>query len=169
MKQIRLPAFCLLLLSAGFFSYVVSTARELPEKVAIHFNGAGQANGWMARTEHVGFSIITGLGVALVITLCFSLIRVLPSTMVNLPHRDYWLAPERKEMTVVWFQRQGLWMACISILFMGGMHFLILQANRVQPPVLAPVPGLVVTGVFMLATGLLTARMFFHFKKPAKS
>jgi hypothetical protein len=94
---------------------------SLPATVASHFDLSGNADGWMQRDT---FLIIMG-GVDLMVALVFAvtgpLIRLLPDSMINLPHREYWLAPERREGT---FSRFAAWMyhmGSLTMLFMTVM------------------------------------------------
>ncbi len=66
---------------------------ELPERIASHFNGAGVPNGWMTKDQFftlnaflVGMAVFTGLFPP------FMIAKVDPS-LINLPNKDYWLAP----------------------------------------------------------------------------
>lgn len=71
----------------------------MPEKMASHFDGRGVANGWMSRDGFVGVYVFV---LALMSAMFFLLPRglaKLPPSMINLPNRDYWLAPERRAKT----------------------------------------------------------------------
>ena len=56
---------------------------------------------------------------------------------IRLPHRDYWLAPERRDATFATFAGFAWALACALTLFIGGMHWTILDANAKTPPRLA--------------------------------
>lgn len=72
----------------------------LPDPVATHFDFAGTPNGWMTKKQFAYFyggflPFITGL-----FALIGLLIRKMPDKMINIPHKAYWLAPERHEKTM---------------------------------------------------------------------
>ncbi len=73
---------------------------RLPDPVATHFGTGGEPDGWSSKTSFA----LTWIGVSLALYLLFfgiaRLLAVMPSSMVNIPHRDYWLAPERRQPTV---------------------------------------------------------------------
>ena len=52
-----------------------------------------------------------------------------PVSFINLPHRDYWLAPERRRATSAVMLRFGLWLACLMVLFFTALYGLVVQAN----------------------------------------
>ena len=75
---------------------------HLPARVASHFDGAGRANGWMSRDAMLGWQLGTVLFIAARFEGIVALQPLLPAEVVNLPHRDYWLAPERRAATDAW-------------------------------------------------------------------
>jgi hypothetical protein len=53
---------------------------------------------------------------------------------VNIPHRDYWLAPERRRATLSSLASHACWLGCLCAAFLAGMHYAILEANAAAPP-----------------------------------
>lgn len=115
---------------------VVATGASLPEVVASHFGPGGQADGFMTRTGYVTFMLVILLGAAALFWGLPKLLRVLPTASFNLPNRDYWLAPERRDATLDDMERRLRWFACALLVFLAYVHYLVVQANAVQPPVL---------------------------------
>ena len=64
----------------------------LPPWMASQFGAGGEPKGWMAKPNF--FALFLGMQLLLVV-LFVVLPRWLGRLPVNLPHRDYWLAPER--------------------------------------------------------------------------
>lgn len=125
-----------LLLWAAFVGYVVLSADQMPERVATHFDAAGAPNGWMTRAEHVRFTLIFGTLMPAFVVGLFTFIRALGGKGLNIPNKDYWLAPERQQATVDFVQRHGIWLAALMVAFIGGVHASILRANAHAPAVL---------------------------------
>jgi len=50
MKTSRTPAIILALLLIALGAYLISSASQLPERVATHFDGVGRPNGWMSQS-----------------------------------------------------------------------------------------------------------------------
>jgi serine/threonine-protein kinase len=112
--------YCLL-----FYSYLV-----LPENIAIHFSLNGEPNGWMSKTMHaIAFGSIGTFTSSLVIG-SFYMIRHLPKDIINIPNRDYWLAPERFQHTMSDLMNYGIGFANVILLIFIGVGFLILEANK---------------------------------------
>lgn len=130
----RLSRFILLTLCVIFQAYVFGAASQLPEKVATHFNLSGTANGWMTKRQHLLFTSSFGIGLPLVLVGIFAFVSLLPARLVNIPNREYWLAPERKAETCAWLQEQGVWLACVMVCWMGGLNYFTTKANTLQPP-----------------------------------
>lgn len=102
---------------------------RLPERVATHFGPNGVADGWSSRTTFAWFSVILAASFALLPLLVRVLLRVLPTQLINLPRRDFWLAEDRRESTL---RRIGSWMewyGAISVLFAMGITHLTTRAN----------------------------------------
>ncbi len=154
--------FCYIL----FFAWIALSYGELPAKVASHFDILGQPNGWMSRDTCVGFTI--GLGVlipALVIGMMGGAGRI-PVSFINLPHRDYWMAPERRQAAVAILLRYSLWFSCLNVLFVAGLHTLIVMANgQGSTPHLSGIGILIIAGGFLAGTGLWTKSLLRHFSK----
>src|SRR5678816_2552229 len=80
------------------------------------------------------------------------LVRVLPPQLVNLPNKRYWLAPERRAASLEALGSLGLRFAVALAVFLCFVHWLVAQANSVQPPRLAETWFLVGLAVFGAAT-----------------
>lgn len=94
-----------LLLAAVF---VIVTSLELPPVVASHFALGGIANGFMSRQGYVVFMLIMMVGLVVVFELTTRALRLFPARSFNLPNRDYWLAPERRDETLRNIERGAL-------------------------------------------------------------
>ena len=58
----------------------------------------------------------------------------MPVSLINMPHRDYWLAPPRREASL---QRLGAWMAWLAVVvtaLLVGVNELVLRANLTRAP-----------------------------------
>jgi uncharacterized membrane protein len=89
------PLQLFLLLVVVHAAQLVWYGPRLPAVVASHFNVAGEPDAWMSRAAFLG--VLGGLSafyLALFVGIA-ALVRRAPAALVNLPHRDYWLAPER--------------------------------------------------------------------------
>ena len=73
---------------------------QLPEVVPSHFNAAGQVDGEMAKPA---FCLLFGGLQALMLLgmpLLGCLLRRMPDSLINMPNKEYWLAPERRDASL---------------------------------------------------------------------
>jgi serine/threonine-protein kinase len=106
---------------------------RLPPRVASHFNAAGNPDAEMSRESHIALMAAVGMGLPLALVCIFYSIRWLPTSIVNMPNRQYWLAPERRAETSNRMLQFGLWLATLEALLLLGIHLLVVAANRAQP------------------------------------
>ncbi len=165
MKADRISWWVLVLLQTGFLIFVAQSAPHLPERVASHFNAAGVANGWMLPSTYLRF--IAAFGVVFPLLWAVGLPRLLRGTPVslwNLPHRDYWLAPERRRETQAYLATQFRWIACLTVGFTAGVHASVVQANVGPAPHLnGPIGS--VTGIFLVAGAVWTFLLWRRFAR----
>jgi uncharacterized membrane protein len=138
-RGIRTPLAVLAIACVAFVAYVLATVDQLPPKVATHFNARGLPDGWMTRSAHTWGMIGFGIGVPMFIVVISSIVRIFSGlgSYINLPHREYWLAPERRQQTRDYLFAWGLWLACFMVAVAAGLHQLILTANLRQPVALS--------------------------------
>jgi TRAP-type C4-dicarboxylate transport system permease small subunit len=116
--------------------FIIYTTRYLPDSVATHFAADNQANGWMSRNGYLLFVLAFLIGISAFVSFAVgTLPRKLPH-WTNVPNRDYWLAPARREESLRYLSAHGKRLGCLIVMMMLGMHYVILKANSVQPPAL---------------------------------
>lgn len=166
MKTARTPTLVLGVLCLAFIGCLALTADSLPERVATHFDLSGQPNGWMDRFTHLAF--FGGFGLVLPLALvgvCFAL-RFAPDSSINIPNREFWLAPERRAKTISFVFQHSLWLACGTVAFVTGVHLLIVQANSQIPAQLPLAPILAWMGCLIVGIAVWAGLMLRHFKRP---
>jgi serine/threonine-protein kinase len=101
----------------------------LPERVATHFGIDGLPNGWTSRDEFTkSTALIVILPVAVVQGIGLLLGRI-PSSLINLPNRDYWLAPERRSETLERVRTAMLEFGNAMFAFLLFVVWSVIQAN----------------------------------------
>ncbi|MDR1280428.1 MAG: DUF4019 domain-containing protein [Opitutaceae bacterium] len=131
---LRLPSCLLAIFAALFLGLLVVSVYLLPDPVATHFGGNGAANDWISRTPYLLFTELIGIGIPFFICCLFFALGHMPARAFNLPHRDYWFAPERRRATNLFLLRHGLWLALLALCFITCIHILIIAANRLPSP-----------------------------------
>jgi hypothetical protein len=148
----------------GALIFVYYTSRLLPETVASHFNRAGTATGFLPRSAYVGITLLIVALPPLFLVLLPRLSLRRPGVRINLPNRDYWLAPERRERTVALLERQLTQFGVMLLLFLCYGHLLVVRANSSVPPTLSSgwlLAGLV---VFLGMTVRWATRLIGNFR-----
>jgi uncharacterized membrane protein len=109
---------------------------RLPERMASHFDAAGRANAFLPKPAFfILYASVLGL-LSVLFLLTPMLLARLPNGMINLPNRDYWLAPERRVWALAKVQ-------AFSVGFGNGMQlFLLLVFRDVMRANLLEVPKL---------------------------
>ncbi len=158
-----------ILFFAATFTALALAVRQhgsLPARVATHFGAGGQPNGWMSRDNHtigqVGISLFIG---GLFFALTFYLARV-PDRFVNLPHRDYWLAPKRRDETFAWIGSMLFWLGALLQGFLAYVFHEIWRANLITPPALRLNSLWLQLSLFIITVGLVIT-LLFRFRQPA--
>lgn len=156
-------AFVALLVAAAGF--VLLSGRSLPPVVASHFNANGDADGFMPRTLYLGLMVAIAIGLPLLVASLHSVVRFVPARFINLPNRDYWLAPARITETLAYLQVQGRRFAVIMAAFLCYVHWLVVQANTVQPPHLSGAMFAVGMLLFLAALAIWLGAYLTHFRR----
>lgn len=141
--------FFLLLVASALFVWL--TSASLPPVVASHFGASGAANGFMSRSVYLGFMLAVVVLVPTLVALSGQLARLLPASLVNLPNRKYWLAPERKASTATELAKLSLFPACLILVLLCFVHWQVVQASLSQSRQLAAVPFWVGLALFAIA------------------
>jgi uncharacterized membrane protein len=154
------PLLAALLLAILF---VFVTGSSLPPVVASHFVAGGAANGFMPRSSYLLFTAALLAGLPLLIVFLSSVATFLPVRFINLPNREYWLAPERQDDTLSYIRKQGSHFGVILVVFLCFIHWLVIRANSHNPP-LFPEP-LFLFGMAAFLVGLIVwlGRFVAHF------
>ena len=127
-------AFLFVMLLIAVCAGVAGTSGALPERVASHFVAASLADGYMARNAYRIFMLAFGFGLPLLVVALIGWLPRRAPNLINIPNRDYWLAPERRVATLAALDACALWLGCLLIALAGGVHWLIIRANTVDPP-----------------------------------
>jgi len=162
----RLPKPIFLLLALYAAVHFSSIYPQLPNVVASHFDGRGTPNGWQTKQAFFGVIAIVSVVILVIGFAIPKIIAVLPIQLINLPNKNYWLAPERAAETIAFLETTFAWFACSLFLFNILVFDYAVQINlHPQNP---PSPGrfwYILIG-FLLFTSVLTIRMVTKFFRP---
>jgi hypothetical protein len=138
---------------------------ELPPVMASHFDAAGNPNGFLPRSAF--FTIMAlACGAAVVIpALAPLLLRHIPASAINIPHRDYWLAPERRTDSVARLTHWLAWFPVPLATLFALTTELVIDAN-VRHTALNS--GVLWTGLalFLASLAFLIGQLYRQFGSP---
>ena len=158
-----LIGFLLLLTLAAVFVFV--SADSLPPMVASHFVAGGTANGFLPRSDYLALMIGVTVGLPFLMVSLSFIVRLVPPRLINLPNREYWLAPERSAETLAYLERQG---SCFGVLLAGFLcfvHWLVVNANRQHPPQFPESQFFTGSLLFFVALVVWLGVFFVHFRR----
>lgn len=150
----RLPCLAFLAATLATAALVLATTAGLPERVATHFGPGGVADGWMTRSGYRAFQLAFVLGFAPFIVAMVGVLPRLAPRAVNLPHRDHWLAPERRAATLAFLAGHACWLGVLMQALLAGVHWLLVEANGTAPPRLPAAPFVALLVAFVAALGV---------------
>jgi hypothetical protein len=143
-------AVLLFVISLGV-AQVLYFRAELPARVASHFDGAGRPNGWMSRDGFVLIQCVLLLALGALFGFGGRLLKVTPNGWINLPNRNYWLAPERRAESVAVLAGWMRWLGAGTLAFLMVVFQFTVQANLRR--------GRLDSMQFLMVTGLLLGGM----------
>jgi len=149
-----------LVVAAGF---VWLTSGDLPPVVASHFGADGAANGFMAGRTYMAFMLAVVVAVPGLVGFSGQLVRVMPIRWINFPNKRYWLAPQRKAETLESLSCLSVPLALALAVFLCFVHWLVVQANAVQPARLPERPLWVALAILGVAVTLWLVVFFRRF------
>ena len=123
--RLRIRVLLLALLAAALGQSIYAYVR-LPAWIPTHFGPLGQADAWIARTALLGIYFVVVAGTTSIALLLPWAVNRWPEALITLPHRDHWLAPERRTSTLSIVARQMMWFGIVTTgLTLLFMHLLL--------------------------------------------
>jgi len=156
----------LLLLAAAGVVQILHYYPLLPERMASHFDGSGRPNGFQSREAFVALSAAMLVMTVVMFGGLGALFRRIPSKWFNLPNRDYWLAPERREETIEHMSSQLEWLGAASLSLYVFVIQMVVETNRTSEPRLDSGSMFLVLGLFFAYTTIWIVRFLLRFRKP---
>jgi len=106
-----------------------------PAEMAAHFNVQGNPDRFVPRAEFFSYQIKTLLVMVAISLVAQLIFMVLPAGLINMPNRDYWLAPARRDETVDRLSSFAALMFGVILLAVQAAFELSVYAN-LQTPIL---------------------------------
>lgn len=159
----RLSRIILLFLIGIFVGQIVYYYPNLPEMTASHFNGFGEPDGFVSRQS---FVLLESLILTLIVfefALLPVLIEKMPDSLLNLPNKDFWLAPERRAETFLTIRRSFEWFSIMLLSLFIAVNQLVFRAN-INRENLPPVKMWLIVGAFLFFVALWLINFMRRFR-----
>ncbi len=161
------------LIGLAFFA-VLSVAQhawywsQLPERVATHFGADGIPNDWMSRTAATVLLLAIQIGLPVFLLGIAWFLPSMPNSTINIPHREYWLAPERRAHSLDHMRTMLAWIAGLSALEIASMSHLAYVANRSDGTLNTLYFGIVLV-IYLAAVFAIAGKSMWHFRLPRQA
>ena len=132
LSQIVASLGILALSGAAFASYCYWAIDRLPDTMAVHYGPGGTPDRFSSPTEFGTGMMICGGVVFLLFALISIFLPRLPEGFINLPNRDYWLAPDRRGQSLASFSNLFLLYGAVTLLFLLFVSRAVVNANLVD-------------------------------------
>lgn len=139
---------------------------QLPEQVATKFGSNGQPVAWSPRGVFLTMHLFSLGFVAVLILGLWLALPWLPASLINLPHRDWWLAPARAAFTRQCLGNFVLALGTLLLAYLTALGDLTMRANLSPPPRLGKALW-VVTGFFLAGTLGMVGWLYLRFRRPS--
>jgi uncharacterized membrane protein len=143
MKKALLIAF------AANLAVMLLSYAMLPDRVAFHFGLGGAPDSWTAKEFNLLFILAIETPLFLLLLYAPQLVLKVPAKLVSLPHREYWLQPENRELTQAKVARHTYLFGTALFVFLACVNVLVLHANLRRPAQLDEQAFLLLLGVFL--------------------
>ena len=138
----------------------------LPSRMASHFGASGVADGFMPRDGFMTMMALTCSVPVVLVAVLPPLLRLMPTGLINLPNREYWLSPERREGSLARLVAWLAWFAVPLAAFLALVVELTIRANVTSGGLDMRVFGVGV-GLYVAAMAALVISMYRDFRLPA--
>lgn len=147
-------------------AFILVTGAALPGRVASHFAASGEPDSFMPRGAYLAVMCVCASALPLVMVFAQRRIARRSPQRLNLPNREYWLAPQRRDGTLQAIEWHMMGFGAGLSLLLAFAHWEVVQANLRTPPLLDSVRLLTGIGLFVLATAWWVYRLFARFRRP---
>jgi uncharacterized membrane protein len=164
MQNSGLPKLIYGLVAAVGLIYFSFLYPQLPDPMASHFNANGVATAWMPKS---GFFLLFAFVMLFASTPVFLLpwqIAAKSNDKLNLPNKEYWLAPERRGETMRYLGIQMGWFGCALLaMLLCGFYFAV-AANLKPDHSFDSSSFYVALVAFLIFSFSLPVRLLSHFR-----
>ena len=137
----------------------------LPESVASHFGSNGVADGWTTRSGMLTMMVVVQVLTAAILLAASRFARHAPDSMLNVPHKEYWLAETRREETFNYMEGLMTVITAVTALFLSSVFHCVYLANVDGTAKLSIWFAILFVSYMAFTLGAVVA-MLLRFRKP---
>jgi hypothetical protein len=119
----------------------------------------------MPRAAYLRLMVALVVCLPLLIALLTSITSLLPVRFINLPNREYWLAPERQADSLAYLRAHGMRFGVLLVVFLCFVHWLVVRANAQSPALFPESMFFAGMAVFLLGLVLWLGALVVHFRR----
>jgi uncharacterized membrane protein len=102
---------------------------QLPDRIALRYTAAGQADEWIGKKSFLALYLGAAGFIALVAP-CLGLgLSRLPDSLINIPNKEYWLAPQRRRQAFDLIAQFLCWLAAATLALVLDLCNQLIQAQ----------------------------------------
>ena len=139
--------------------------QHLPDPVASHFRADGQADDTMSRSGYGIFMSALLLGMPLIMVVSAKITNYVPTSMVNMPNKEYWLADGRREATLKEMETLLIGIGVATQFFLMAISQLTYWSNMEGDNLSMPAFTFVMV-VYLAIIVAFTAYVYWRFRLP---
>jgi uncharacterized membrane protein len=159
----RLPKLIFVLLAAVGLLYFSFLYPQLPDPMASHFNASGTATAWMPKSGFFILIAVVTLAASVPVFLVPRSLAKLSNDKINLPNKEYWLAPERRAETMQYLGIQMGWFGCALLTLLLSGLYIAVAANFRPDHHFDSGSFYIVLGAFLTLILIWLVRLLSHF------
>ena len=160
----RLSRIILILVSVTFVAQAAIYYAILPDPIAAHFDATGRPDSWWPKAGFFIFDAVILLFLMAEFILVPRWIEGLPPSMINLPNKAHWLAPERRAETFAAIRHFLEWFSVLLLLLFTVVNQLVFRAN-IHHENLNAVAIWSVLAVFIFSVVIWMAKLINRFRR----
>jgi hypothetical protein len=163
----RLPAMLFFLTLAVCFVELFWAYYQLPERVRAHLPSWFHFGAEGPRWVFVAISGSIPVLIAIAVLISIRLVKREPEKFLQIPHRDYWLAPERREQTLDSIASRIYLLGAIKFVADAIFIYAAVRANLAGTSELDPTLLLFLAAGFIMAKIALATQLLWRLRFPA--
>jgi uncharacterized membrane protein len=160
-----LSRIILAFLVIGLVGQILYYYPNLPDRMASHFNGAGEPDGWMSRQNFLIFEAVILLLIIAEFSLLPLLIEKMPASLINLPNKTHWLSETNRNATFAVIRQYFEWFSVGLLALFIAVNEMVFRANLNKQPLSNSIWIVLIVFLFLVGIWLVKFILRFRVKK----